>query len=243
MIIKTQGIVLRTYDLRETSKIAIFFTKEFGKLQGVMKGIRKDSRKFGSSVDKFSLNDIVVYKYSRNDLHLISECDLTQYFFTIRQDYKKNVAANYILELVNTIMPIETANTSIYDLMLEYLNSLDVERDIDKLVYIFQIKVLLFSGFRPHIDSCVICEKKIEGKARFSMKLGGLICAHCPTSEKTFTVVSKGVVSSILYIEQESWKNCLKLGLTPSIKKEIKYILNNFLIYHLEKKLQTSKFM
>ena len=83
MIVSTQGIVLKSFDYRETSKIATFFTKDHGKVKGVLKGIRKDSKKFGSHIDKFSVNDIVYYRYSRSDLHLISQCDLKQYFFHI----------------------------------------------------------------------------------------------------------------------------------------------------------------
>ena len=104
MILKTEGFVLKTFDLRETSRIAIFFTKEYGKVSGVLKGIRKDHKKFGSSIDRFSLNDFVYYQYRNSDLHLISQCDLKNYYYPIRQDLKKSLAASYILELVNMIM-------------------------------------------------------------------------------------------------------------------------------------------
>lgn len=243
MIIKTEAIVLKTMDFRETSRIATFFTKEKGKVKGVMKGIRKDPRKFGSSVDKFSVNDIVYYEYSRSDLHLISQCDMKQYFLPIRQDYKRNIAANYALELVDLIMPVEQENIKIYNLLLNYFKSLEDEKDIDRLVHVFQVKILLLSGFRPHIDACVRCGCKINGRARFSMKMGGLICEKCPTQETTFFMISKGTVSSILHIEESSWVQCLRLGLTTVVKKELKYILNNFLVYHLEKKIKTAKYL
>ena len=127
--------------------------------------------------------------------------------------------------------------------MLDYLKSLETVKDIDKLVHVFQIKILLLSGFRPHIDSCVKCNKIIHGRARFSMKSGGLICSNCPTQEISFNVISKGAIASILHIEKGNWDECLRLGLTESVRKELKYILNNFLIYHLEKRIQSAKFL
>ena len=243
MIIHTEGIVLKTFDYRETSRIATFFTREKGKVSGIMKGVRKNSRKFGSSVDRFSVNDLVYYEYSRSDLHLISHCDLKQYYFQIRQDYNKNVAAYYALELVDAVMPKEHPSMKVYKLLLDFFASLEHEKDINKLIHIFQIKVLLFSGFRPHIDSCVKCGKRISGRARFSMRAGGLVCPACPTRETTFTVVSQGSINSMLYIERHSWKNCLALGLAKSVQKELKFILNNFLVYHLEKRLKTTRFL
>jgi len=243
MIVRTEGVVLKSFDYRETSRIATFFTQEFGKVSGVLKGIRKDVKKFGSSVDRFSVNDIVYYRYSRSDLHLISQCDLKQFYFSIRQDYKRNLAASYALELVDTIMPAEEPNLKIYQLLQNYLESLQQHKDIDKLVHMFQIKALLFSGFRPHVDSCLKCQKKIKGKARFSMKMGGLVCVDCPSSETSFTTISKGAVSTILHIEAHKWSDALRLGLTKVVRKELKYILNNFLVYHLEKKLKSAKYL
>ncbi|MBU0467627.1 MAG: DNA repair protein RecO [Candidatus Omnitrophica bacterium] len=243
MIVSDEGIILKTFDLRETSKIAIFFTKNHGRVKGVLKGIRKNPKKFGSSLEKFSINDFVYYEYARSEFNLVSQCDLKQFFFNIRQDYKRNIAANYILELVDSIMPLEQVNKMVYKLMLEYLNSLETVKDIDKLVHVFQIKILLLSGFRPHIDSCVKCNKIIHGRARFSMTSGGLICSNCPTKETSFNVISKGAIASILHIEQGQWDDCLRLGLTESVRKELKYILNNFLIYHLEKRIRSSKFL
>ena len=60
MIPRTEAIVLKSFDYRETSKIVTFYTKDRGKITGVMKGVRKDPRKFGSSVDKYSINDFQV---------------------------------------------------------------------------------------------------------------------------------------------------------------------------------------
>ena len=37
MIVKTEGIVLKSFDFRETSRIATFFTRDFGKVKGVLK--------------------------------------------------------------------------------------------------------------------------------------------------------------------------------------------------------------
>lgn len=243
MINHTQGIVLKTFDFRETSRIANFFTKNHGKVKGILKGIRKDTRKFGSSIDRFSVNDIVYYQYSRTDLHLISQCDLLQFYFSIRQDYKRNIAANYMLELVDTVMPPEQSNKKVYQLMLDFLEGLETDKDINKLVHIFQIKILLLSGFRPHIDACVKCHKAIDGKARFSMKAGGLICYHCPTSETNFTMISKGTIASILHIEQTDWLKSLRLGLTTNVRKELKYILNNFLVHHLGRNIKSAKYL
>jgi DNA repair protein RecO (recombination protein O) len=243
MIRSTEGIVLKTFDFRETSRIAVLFTKDCGKMKGVLKGIRKDHRKFGSNIDRFSVNSLVYYEYARSDLHLISQCDLKQYYFSIRQDYQRTVAANYMLELVDIVMPPEQPNRKVYTLMEDYLASLETIGDIDRLVHTFQIKILLLSGFRPHIDACVKCQKKVEEKARFSLRSGGLICPSCPTNETNFLMISKGTIASMLHIERSEWAKSLRLGLTPTVRKELKDLLNNFLVYHLGKNIKSARYL
>ncbi len=243
MIVKTEAIVLKSFDFRETSRIATFFTKEYGKVSGVLKGIRTDHRKFGSSVDRFSVNDIVYYRYRNSDLHLVSHCDLRELFFFVRQDLKKSVAASYILELVNLVMPTEEKNDLVYALMVNFLNDLQKCSDANLLVHIFQIKILLYSGFKPHLDTCLKCRKKVSTTARFSLKDGGLVCSICPLSDTAVYSISPGSIASLLYVEKNDWQNCLKLRLTEAVRNELKYMLNNFLVFHLGRKLRSAKYL
>ncbi|MCK5213909.1 MAG: DNA repair protein RecO [Candidatus Omnitrophica bacterium] len=243
MIAKTEAIVLKSFDYRETSRIATFFTREYGKVSGVLKGIRKDPKKFGSSVASFSINDIVYYRYRNSDLHLISQCDLREFYFPIQQDLKRGMAASYVAELVTKIMPAEEANARIYRVMKHFFSALKDSSDINRLVHIFQIKTLLFSGFRPHLDACLKCKKTISGKALFSMKEGGLVCAHCHTTDTNIYSISQGTIAAILYIEKNRWENCLRLKLTEINKGELKHILNNFLVYHLGRRIRSAKYL
>ncbi len=243
MILKSEAIVLKAIDFRETSRIATFFSKNYGKVKGVLKGIRKDPKKFGSHVDKFSVNDIVYYRYRNSDLHLISHCDLRQYFFPIRQDLQKTFAASYILELVDKIMPVEESNKEVYQLMMDFLSTLETTKDITKLVHLFQIKILSLSGFKPYLDSCLQCGKKVHGRAKFSLQQGGLICLQCPASNQAVNMVSQGTVASLLHVEKNTWAHCLRLTLPAAVQRELKYILNNFLVFHLGQKIRSAKFV
>lgn len=243
MIAKTEGFVLKSFDFRETSRIATFFTRDYGKVKGVLKGIRKDPRKFGSSVDRFSLNDIVYYQYRNSDIHLVSHCDMKDYFTGIRGDLKRMTAASYAMELIDTVMPLEEENLEIYALLREYLQSLAVTDDISKLVHMFQIKMLLLSGFRPHLETCVRCERTVEGSTRFSQKLGGLVCGGCKDPGGDWVPISREVMDSIMHVQRENWGDSIALAVDPVIKKELKFILNHFLVFHLERHLKATRFL
>ena len=40
-----------------------------------------------------------------------------------------------------------------------------------------------------------------------------------------------------------SWDESLRLGLAGPIRKELKFLLNNFLVYHLEKRIRSARFL
>lgn len=243
MIVKTEGIVLKSFDFRETSRIATFFTRDYGKVKGVLKGIRKDPKKFGSSVEKFSVNDVVYYQYRNSDIHLISQCDMKDFFSGLRNDLERMTAASYAAELIDTLMPPEEQNLEIYDLMQAFLKSLQTCPDVSKLVQTFQIKILSLSGFRPHLETCVQCSKNVAQAPRFSLRLGGLLCGVCNDTASEATPISLGAVASILHIQKNNWDTSLRLGMAPFVKKELKYVLNHFLVFHLERHLHSTKFL
>ena len=147
------------------------------------------------------------------------------------------------MELVDAILPPEEKNREVYALMNDYLLSLETASDINKLVHMFQVKILLYSGFKPHLDSCLECRKKILGQARFSLSQGGLICGTCESVDNSAALISPGAVASILHIEKNSWLGCLRLALSEPIKKELKFVLNNFLVFHLERRLKTTRYL
>ena len=74
---KTEGILLRKADLRETSLILTFYTKDFGKIKGIVRGVRgpRSGSCGGASMEIFALDGLVFYERRRSDIFTIS-CNL-----------------------------------------------------------------------------------------------------------------------------------------------------------------------
>jgi DNA repair protein RecO (recombination protein O) len=238
---KTEAIVLKRFDFRETSMIANFYTLDFGKISGILKGIRKEPAKFASTLELFSYNDIVFYKRRNSSLHLISQCDIKNNFDAIRQDIGKIGSASIMIELLDALVALEDKNEGIFNLALESLGELQTTNNPSRITTIFKIKALSLSGFKPHFDSCVCCDARILGQSKFSLMLGGLLCAKCCTKDMSARSIFRGTVATVLHIEKNEFKNCLNLGMNPQIKKELEFILNSFLNFHLEKELKSQK--
>ena len=154
---KAEAIIIHRRDFRETSLIVNFYTREFGKISGLLKGIRAEPAKFASTIEPFSFNDIVFYKKPSSSLHLVSQADIRDNFTPLRQDISKIGAASVMMEMVDALMQLEDKNEEIFNLTLMSLKELAVTGNPDKILTIFKIKMLSLSGFKPHFDSCVSC--------------------------------------------------------------------------------------
>jgi len=238
---KTDAIVIKRRDFRETSLIVDFYTRDFGKLSGILKGIRSDPAKFASVLELFSLNEIIFYKKSNSALHLVSQCDVRENFTDIRRNILKAGMASYMMELLGVVMPAEDSNVEIFDLTLACLQELKTNYNPEKVITIFKIKMLALSGFKPHFDSCVSCGDRIMGHSKFSLGLGGLLCPKCASKDTSSRTIFRGTVASILHIERNDFRTNLNLGMNPQIKRELEAILNAFLNFHLEKELKSQR--
>ena len=242
-IVKTEAIVLKTFDFRETSLIAHFFTKEYGRLDGVLKGIRKEPKKFGSTLEPFSSNQIVFYQSQNSQLHLVTQCDIKNNFNNIRGSLAPIAFASYLVDLLKHFMAYEEKNQEVYDLAVFALEQMDSGVDVEKVLRIFTIKFLKLIGFKPRLDSCIICDRVISGDAYFNVKRGGLLCPGCRTDDIYSRDVFGGTVASILHIERNNWQDSLRLGLSNSIKEELNKILQSFMEFHLQIKPRSREFL
>lgn len=219
---KTEAIVINKRDFRETSIIADFYTRDFGKLSGLLKGIRAEPNKFASTVELFSYNEIIFYEKRNSSLHLVSQCDLRDNFDLVRRDMFKITISSFMMELLGVVMAAEDKNEEVFNLALECLRELKTAHSPEKIMTIFKIKMLVLSGFKPHFDSCVSCGYKILGISKFSLMLGGLLCEKCFPRDRSGRSIFRGTVASILHIEKNDFKNNLNLGMNSQIKKRVR---------------------
>jgi DNA repair protein RecO (recombination protein O) len=238
---RAQAIVLNKRDLRETSLVVDFYTREFGKICGILKGIRTDPKKFASNLEHFSLNEIIFYRKTRSSYHLVSQADKLDNFTRIRQSIDRTMTAGFMMEMISSIMQLEDKNEVVFDLTLAALKELETNYNPEKIATIFKIKMLNLSGFKPHFDSCVSCLDRIMGQSKFSLSLGGLLCPRCMPKDPAARSIFRGTIATVLHIEKNSFNSSLSLGMNPQIKKELDLILNAFLNFHLGRELKSQK--
>ena len=232
MIKKDLGFVIKRHNFRETSLITTIYTERFGKITGILKGFYTPKREFSSPFDRGSLNEITFYP-KKQEIWLVSFVDLVNDYSYLRTNISKAKVAALFLSLVDKVMQHWDSNPLIFELLRECLGALERE-DEQKILYIFLIKFLTLSGFKPEINRCLSCHGELDENLYFSISRGGLICHNCFGSVRNLQRISKEAASSLLYIQKHDFPLTLRLRSSARCQAEMFRILEDFLAYHLD---------
>lgn len=245
----TDAIILRKQDVRETSLLVVFYTKDFGKIKGLIKGVRGPRGQVGQQVQLFTLNRIVFYDPRRSSLHTVSQCDLIDFFEAARYDMLKTSYACYFIELVDALTGDKDKSEEIYDLLLNSLMLLKTEASPKRISRILEIKLLMLSGLMPRLDKCVLCEEVIDFRrkgvkeARFSYKSGGLICEGCFKEDTSSRRILPGTANFIDHVERTSYDKASRIKVSRHVGHELEDIMKKFLKYQLDKEIKALDFI
>jgi DNA repair protein RecO (recombination protein O) len=146
---KTEAILLKKKDLRETSLVLTFFTRDFGKVQGVLKGARGSRARSSVNPLYFSLDQIVFYENKKRDLFIISQCEAQQIFLNILKDWERARVAYYLLELVDVFTEPNDRSEETFECLSNSLVALDEKKEASSIARLFEVKLLMSLGLWP----------------------------------------------------------------------------------------------
>src|SRR5688572_26153089 len=152
MVERTQGLILRTRPLTETSLIVQWLTHDAGRIATVAKGARRPSSPFRGKLDLFYLADFSFARSRRSDLHTLREVVLREMHDPLRQELGYLQQASYCAALIEQTTETETPLPAVFKLMRELLNHLPSRPPQSATVFTFEIKLLVELGLEPDLS-------------------------------------------------------------------------------------------
>jgi len=241
---KSTGILLARQNLRETSIILTFYTPDFGKIKGIVRGVRGPLGRYGGgSLEIFAYDELVFYERRKSDIYTVSQCDLIDFFSPIREDLTRLAYAAYMVELLDSVTALADPNRDAFELLLNSLRMLAGESSAKRVARIFEIKLLNLLGLMPALDACVTCAKALGADSRFSFRHGGLICSACLKTDADSHSIMPGTVRFIEHVRGVEFEKVSRIKVSAEVGKELEAILRKFLDYHIERRLKAVKFL
>ncbi|NIM59148.1 MAG: DNA repair protein RecO [Candidatus Aminicenantes bacterium] len=238
---QSEAIVLRSFNVGEQDKIVVLFSRDKGIIKGVAKGARKFGSRFGSSLEPLSLVKVFYYEKERKDLVTISNCDLVESFFEIQDDLQTSFTLSYFAELIEEFSPSRAKDDTLYRLLLTILNSLKGGGDLNFLTRYFEAWLLKINGVLPDLDKCKKCHKTLTDSGWLSPKKDGIYCSRCASYKKE--AIKPELGSFVQWIKKNTPPKKGALPFSSSELESIKKTLQDIIIFHLEKKPKTLRYL
>ncbi len=219
MITKVTGFIVSTVNFRDTSLVLNLFTKEYGLIGIMAKGVKRMNHPLRALTQKFTYGIFHIY-YKEGKLSLLKDIDVLDTFSYLHEDITRIGYLNYITELVTQVYK-ESENEKLFDLFLEVVFKMNEGLDPLVLTNILEIKCLPLLGVGILLDECVKCGNTTSIVTIDGDK-GGFICKNCYQNEKLVSIKSIQLIRMYYYVDV---KNIQKL----EIKKEQKEEINSFL--------------
>lgn len=230
--------------MRETSLILTFYTKDFGKINGIVRGVRGPrSASGGASMEIFAHDEVVFYERKRAGLFTISQCELIDFFNPIRASLEKLSYANYLVELTDSVTALGDKSAGVFELLLNSLRLLAGESSSRRIARIFEIKLLSILGIMPALEVCVNCGGSVDSYSRFSLRHGGLICKKCLKADIAARPILQGTINFIEHVRSLPFDRVARVKVSSDVGQELEKLLRSFLDYHIERHLKTVEFI
>lgn len=242
MIHKTDAIVLKTQPLRSSSLIVTFLTRSFGKLKGVVKGVRKEREARSAFYELFTGLEIIFYEKTRSDLHLVSDAAVIETNDHLRTELTSIAYASYFSELADGFLEIHDPHESVFELMkfcFKYLPSIDPER----ISRIYETKLLREIGLLPYLDECLECHVQVPDTGFFSVAQGAVYCLKCRSRVNDARLISAEALAGLRYFTRHEPAECLRFRTSQLTDRELAALMERFFLYRLGQPLKSRRFM
>lgn len=207
-LVKVKGIILKTVDFGESDKIATLFSIEKGKLQVVLKGVKKKDAKlkYASQPLCFGDYDLVPSK----DWFIVSGAEMTDTFFDLAADIDRFFSGCLMLEIADSCTLQNEPNADLFLSLLKALKELTYSTSSHFSVAVkFLLEALNSCGYRQTTNECAVCSN--HGLWSYDAEIGGLVCLTCRRPESF--AIDAFDANNLRFIADTEWTKLTTLKL------------------------------
>lgn len=239
---KVEAIVISHSDFGEADRILSLYTREMGKARALAKGIRKEHSRKAGHLEPFTCTALMLARGS--SFWIISQAETVDAFIPIREDLTKTAKAAYVVELLERFTSEDEVHQGLYRLTRDTLERIAREEDAFQTLRYFEMRFLEMVGYRPELFHCVQCRNEIQAEDQFfSIPQGGVMCPKCGRIADTAGPVSMPVLKYLRHFQRSDFKDIQKLAVAPLVRQEMEKIMQPYLAYLAEHKLNAPAFL
>ena len=180
MLIRTEGIVLRSTPYGEADLIVSFVTRDEGLIQGFAKSSRKVRSRFGAALEPITCVRLSLMGKESSSLLRITQADIIESFQRLRDDLPTLISLGPLVDLVRTLLHEREPHPRKYDLLVAGFRAMEPGLSRPVILLCLMIKFLWMCGYGPRVSACGRCGAAFAGDfAYFFPEYGSVLCQSC----------------------------------------------------------------
>lgn len=234
-LIKSTALVLNTIRWKESSKIVTLFSKKWGIIKVIARGVYRNKSSFAGKLESMNLLDVIISLKSTRSLQILTDADLVDSFNVIRIDMDRFPYAMGILELINQTISEDQADEIFFDFTVHMINGIKIAEKPAILLVYFLLKLSSFLGFKPNFFQCSVCKtSQFKNSAYFSIEKGTVNCKDCAEGANLFKKLISEEISQLNTLQNYPHRKIEELKINNFHEKNFIILLLDYLNFHIE---------
>lgn len=234
----SEALVIKRDDWRESDSRVVLYTKNFGKIVLIARGIKKFKSKLAGHIEPLTLIQVMILKGKHLDY--LGSAISKEAYLNIKSDLNALYFVGAALSLFNNQVKEGVPDEELYDFLSYWLllvndRFIPLDKTGGELLYnYFVVRLLVILGYKPQLRHCLNCEKLITPADNyFNFRLGGLICPSCFAVDELkylpteIVKISDDCIKILRIFSENSQYQVLKLS--PSVARELSRLTRSWL--------------
>jgi len=236
---KTNALVLRATDYRESDQILTLFTRDMGKLTASARGSRRKNSPLAAGCQLLCWSEVALYDYQGR--WSVKEAAVLREFRDLRRDLGKFSLACYFAD-VSALLAVEGEPfPELLSLTLNSLHALDAMPDKPEALVkaAFELRAMCLAGYEPDLEGCAVCGAAKPEEARLSLRDGKLICGACRRGEGEFRSLGPQALAAARHVVYGEPKRLFSFRAEGEALRELSALAEGYLLTQLERGFRT----
>ena len=232
MLVRTEGIVLRSVPYKETTRLVTLYTCDLGKMTVIAHGGQSVKSRFGATLQLLSHVQAMIYTRPTRSIQILSDCSHVAVYSGISSGLDRLAIGQHICELVLSLTEEGHTSPETFHLLVKVLRTLnDPSVDAELLKLYFQLRFTDLLGFAPAFsrDSVV----QLDDSGGYLLLEDGTI-QSTEDHELPAVHASKRVLRAFAILHRADLDVILHMQLTTKQRRELSVLITCFMRYHVQ---------
>lgn len=240
MYITTKGLILRTADYKESSRMLTVLTESEGKISASAKGVRRKNSRLASGAQLYAYSELTFSKTAGR--YNLTEASAIELFPGIGAGGLESLAlAAYFAELLDSVCREDIAEDDILRLALNAFFALsEGKKPRDLLKGAFELRLMCLAGYAPPLSRCSRCGEPEPELPVLAVEGEGLMCASCAAASGLRSVrLCARSLAAMRYVASAEPKRVFSFSMDPDAAARFSLAGERYVSAQLERSFRT----